>query len=58
MEKKGGERRKEYIYTYMCTEYTNAHRGIEKEDGRKRKRGMDDWVILCEDWCLLEKING
>lgn len=49
MEKKGGERRKEYIYTYMCTEYTNAHRGIEKEDGRKRKRGMDDWVILCED---------
>lgn len=51
MEKNGGRN------IYICTR-TNAHRGIGKEDGRKRKRGMDDWVILCEDWCLLEKING
>lgn len=48
----------EGIYIYVQSARTNAHRGIGKEDGRKRKRGTDDWVILCEDWCLLEKING
>lgn len=55
---KNCEWKKEKEYIYVQSARTNAHRGIGKEDGRKRKRGTDDWVILCEDWCLLEKING